>query len=257
MDEIAINSIEHLRTEIDKCGYGTWTFRGQSDTSWPLEPSINRFRTKLTTINNCSRPLVGKEKLEWAERMRNLEIEMFDALRQSDKGNKAFGETKGIMEGLVDLQHYGAPTRLLDFTYLPYIALYFAACEGVSDFALYAVEINSLEEFNEVRFPDYDFLWSEEGADYPNIFIYTPSFKNERIEMQRGVFLMPTTTVLSFEEVVNNNSLIIKKYTIPSSLRRDVIVMLSQMNIGPKSVYPELEGFVKNYAWDTSIKAFS
>lgn len=257
MEEIPIVNIEHLRAELDKCGTGEWVFRGQSDSSWLLEPSINRLRTRLTTINNFSCPLKGKEKLDWAEKMRRLEIEMFSVLLNSHTAKEALGRSKNILEGLVHLQHYGAPTRLLDYTYLPYVALFFAASEGERDFALYAAETSAFDEFSENATQDYDFLWDEEGANSPEVYIYRPAFSNERIEMQRGLFLLPSTTVLSFEGIIERNSRGMKKYVIPGSLRREVIVIINQMGIGPRSVYPELEGVVKNFAWETSVKALS
>ena len=43
-----------------------------------------------------------------------------------------FSSCKSHLDFLVEMQHYGLPTRLLDFTFNPLIALYFA-CEDVSN----------------------------------------------------------------------------------------------------------------------------
>lgn len=257
MEEISIHSIEHLRTEIDKCGTGDCIFRGQSDSSWALEPSINRYRAKLTTINNSHCPMVGREKLDWAKKMRSLEVDMLGNLKNSYAARDTFGENIGFIEGLVNLQHYGAPTRLLDFTESPYIALFFAASEGESSFSLYSAATSPLEVVNNEEDLNLDYLWGEEGANEPRVYIYRPKFCNPRIEAQKGLFLFPSTTVLPFEKILDSGFLNMKKYNIPAKLRKDVVIMLNQMSISPKSVYPEVEGIVKSYAWNTLVKALA
>lgn len=82
-------------------------FRGISDSSYPLIPSIGRRKAK---------------SLEW---LYSFEKQIFEDFKQ-----RAFRymshEPRNEYEWLFLAQHYGIPTRLLDWTENPLVALYFA-----------------------------------------------------------------------------------------------------------------------------------
>jgi len=90
-----------------------WFFRGQSEAQWKLETTFERkFKTKK--VKNA-------QILEWS----TIQTFKKDAIRYFDYGSP--------IEWLATMQHYGAPTRLLDFTESVMVALYFAmenAIEG-------------------------------------------------------------------------------------------------------------------------------
>lgn len=83
-------------------------YRGHADSSWKLEPAVYR------TDQN------GKS-------YRDVELQMYQAMLR--RSPQAFQDCKTTFERLVKMQHYGLPTRLLDLTQSPLVALYFACRE--------------------------------------------------------------------------------------------------------------------------------
>lgn len=257
MDQIVIRNIKDLHEIIDDHPYGEWAFRGQSEEKWKLEPSITRYTSQLTIVKYGHRSLAGSEKLDWSKKMREFELKIFEEYIQSNCSNKNINRDNDLLESLVNLQHYGAPTRLLDFSLKPYIALFFAILDGVGDCSLFTLNLNETNEIKNCDKSLVDIFWGEEGANNPNIYSYRPKYQNERIEMQSGVFIVASTSVLPFEKIINKSNQKIKKYIIPGHLRHDLKIMLNKMNISPKSIYPEEEGIIKSLAWEASTKALA
>lgn len=88
----------------------TWVFRGLKSVEHELEPSIER---AIEPSENWAafEPLLLAEFQSKARLYRNA----YDLPQLDDR-----------LSWLALMQHYGVPTRLLDFTYSPYLALYFA-----------------------------------------------------------------------------------------------------------------------------------
>lgn len=114
--ELRINNWKELIDFFDKFNWSAnfgrdWIFRGESDETRPLSPSLERLhKDNLGSMANA-------EKLSLSYFKRRYKREF--------KPNNS-------LEWLSLLQHYGAPTRLVDFTYSWYIALFFAI-ESLSD----------------------------------------------------------------------------------------------------------------------------
>jgi hypothetical protein len=89
-----------------------WLFRGQRSHSWELETSLERC---------CNR-----QKISPQHRSR-IEQELFREFRRTyQQYSQHIPDLDSAIEWLSLMQHHGAPTRLLDFTYSIYVAAYFA-----------------------------------------------------------------------------------------------------------------------------------
>lgn len=103
-----------------------WSFRGQSNNTWKLEPSLMRV-IKRYGIDR----VIGHK----------FELSIFKEFISTSHFHKVFKSPKGQKEVLLSwsmLQHYGAPTRVLDWTTSPAISLYYAVNENFeSDGAIF------------------------------------------------------------------------------------------------------------------------
>lgn len=91
-------------------------YRGQGEKSWGLNPGI--YRRDEDHDNEDTDSLVKYESQIFAETISNFPEE--------------FSNCENPFEQLVKMQHYSVPTRLLDITTNPLVALFFA-CQGVKE----------------------------------------------------------------------------------------------------------------------------
>src|SRR4051812_32092248 len=106
-----------------------YVFRGQGTTSWPLSPSFERAAKRFHATDK----LRESESLILGEFQRRAHHYLQDVPQ--------IGE---CVEWLALIQHYGGPTRLLDFTHSAYVASFFAMESATEDAVVWAVDANTL-----------------------------------------------------------------------------------------------------------------
>lgn len=109
-EEIQVNSVSEFIEKIVQLDKEEGTeifYRGHADRDWELLPSIFRTPNGVEKEHLLFRDMVAHEP-------------------------QSFSECKSALDYLVQMQHYGLPTRLLDMTMNPLVALYFA-CQSVGD----------------------------------------------------------------------------------------------------------------------------
>jgi len=95
-----------IREHLDAFA-GDWIFRGQRDSSWGLNTSLDRATS-----------LIPKQMAE------HLVYRAFT--RNAHNYLQAHEMPIDLLEWFALMQHHGAPTRLLDWTHSPYVACLFA-----------------------------------------------------------------------------------------------------------------------------------
>lgn len=181
-----------------------WIFRGQRDESWRLETSLER---ALNEFGCHDQPL---RREAWM-------------LRQFQRRahHHLVNPPQKRLEWLALMQHHGAPSRLLDFTYSFYVASVFALEPSGRDPAIWALNIGLLRERSRAALgvkgsSTYSYLlkcselaeamlglpcWSP-PCDMPprTIICAEPTRLNERISAQQGLFVLPTDLTCSLEQ---------------------------------------------------------
>lgn len=142
-----IMSINSLSRILDKenCVNSNAFYRGQSNANQLLKPSIYR-----------------------TENLKANEYYIYNEIQKACPED--FIQCKRHVEKLVKMQHYGSPTRLLDITKNPLVALYFA-CVGNKD--SYGEVVIMCAEENKIKYPQ---------SDNVSILAGLPFFKYEEQE---------------------------------------------------------------------------
>lgn len=111
-----VNDVGEWLEEIEKeQKSGTWVFRGQGDSAWGLETGLGR---------KCFSDEDGNPELD-LENVLDAERGMMDEFRREIARRVEYKSFRDI-EQLALMQHYESKTRLLDFSFSPIVALYFA-----------------------------------------------------------------------------------------------------------------------------------
>jgi hypothetical protein len=211
---------------------GKFLFRGHSNIEWKLTPTFDRM---FASVRKDKRLQISEELLLLFKRA----LEGFDIppeTRNSDTMLLALG------------QHYGLPTRLLDWTESLYIAAFFAFNRSV----LWGshdqqIVIWVLDSSNPI--------WSSQfGVE----IIDVPSFGNRRIRNQSGKFTLSKTPFGSLEDYAlahgeHESDPLIKLY-LPSSDSTQALADLDAMGIHHAAVYPEIEGAAQMALFRTVTK---
>lgn len=215
MKTIKLDSLDDLFTKLTKYESRTWwKFRGQSNSSWELIPKAGRI-----SFSNY-----GDEELfrNWKRR----------AIAHINR------ETATEWDLLAIAQHTGLPTRLLDWSHNPLIALFFASIENLDcDGALYCYYLDKVR----INHEDYS------PFEIDIIGLYTPNAIVPRIGNQYGYFSIhpqPTEPLDS-----KNCNGILEKIIIPKELKKGLVHRINHYGVNYLTIYPDLEGLSKHLCW--------
>ncbi|MEZ2391753.1 FRG domain-containing protein [bacterium RCC_150] len=115
----AVTRLSELHPEF------TFLWRGQRDASWPLHSSLFRALWKAKGVRSPGENHRSSEPFPTEEDMVRAEASILAFVRQDWRF-----EDLGAMSTFARLQHFGAPTRLLDVSRNPLIAAWFATEES-------------------------------------------------------------------------------------------------------------------------------
>jgi hypothetical protein len=204
-------------------------YRGQSNSSYKLIPSLLR----------------QKEGLE-------KEKEIFSFFKQVSSRFTTNSNTD--WELLFSMQHYWIPTRLLDWSEVVGIPLFFASKfnetlegnEAISLYVLDPIRLNLKSQKNYIpHLPgqadfEYQKIYFNKEPFAPNFPIaISPNYNHNRLLAQKGVFTIHPDSNKSIEELCPDCGvkIIIAKQAIP-----EILEILELTNINEMSIFPDLQG---------------
>jgi hypothetical protein len=190
------------------------------------------------------------------------EQHLFNSFRKFS--DRILERRKSEWETLFEMQHYGVPTRLLDWSETFGIALFFAATYNLSshsgnDAAIYLLDPVALNKISGksgiLRIPH-----DEEGFGYTKIYwdhspfkatapiSVEPVFLNDRMLAQRGMFTIHHDEI---EPIEDEFPKAIKKVILPSNVMPAAMEFLELSNLHAYSVFPDVAG-IAEYLRNTS-----
>ena len=216
--------------EVNELLKGQVWWRGQNDFKWKLEPSV--FRDEFKDYDEKS----GIQRFMHKAQSRHSSVPPI-----SEKQNWLFL-----------MQHYGLPTRLLDWTESPLIACYFAIDPNYdeADGALFAL---SPYKLNEDQVGVHKLLMP---YDSPAVEIINSTFKDDQENVEKIIAIRPAEVDLRLltqlsvftlhghnkllEELPNSQEFIIK-IKIPKNAKKELRKELKRLGVRESNIFPELD----------------
>ncbi|UOW67891.1 FRG domain-containing protein [Paraclostridium bifermentans] len=244
MEEIVINKLSEFMEYVENLPREFILSRGQSNAKYELLPGALR----LDENNNLKHT-----RQSIAYFLNEFKVNSHNYIDIPWDINNDY-------EWMVYAQHYGIPTRLLDFTNSHIISLMFAvekAFEDEIDSVVWFLnpmnlnntncnrsEIITLSEREVSRLDDYNGPIAIQGRKL-----------NKRINAQNGVFVYFQDRSLPLNKSINDEGTL-RKVIIKGESKKDILVSLYSMGIGMTQIYPELSSVAKDILMRDNIKQY-
>jgi len=245
----SIDSIEKFNQHITNqlpFKEGDYIFRGHADKGWELKPRIARFESRLKLIHNLAENIFYAEEKNIIEKFRK---------EYNESGKRA----DNLLETLMVGRHCGLPTRLLDWTHKPLVALFFAVSDcWERDSIVWCfyprpqtidnkdITLEQIREIENQNIAKRDQIY----------FLEPPNYLKEdipRIKNQEACFTFHTRSFKCIQKLRNYSSdSDLQKIIIKKEHKCHILSELDNIDINNARLFPGLDGMCK----DLMLKLF-
>ena len=229
--------------------------------SW--DDKINRFRSSFAYRGNWNKNYdLSTSITRIGGKYDQLEPHLLRNFKKYAHSNATSGNS--IWNWLAVAQHHGLPTRLLDWTYSPYVALHFATTELIhydEDAAIWCVNFVKAKEYLPDAFKE---ALQQEGANVftaevletvctslkqladfqqePFMLFLEPPSLDARIIHQYALFSLMSDVKAEMSTWLLRHPELYFRVIIPAKLKWEVRDKLDQANITERVLFPGLSG---------------
>ncbi|WP_019986979.1 FRG domain-containing protein [Rudanella lutea] len=160
-------------------------------------------------------------------------------------------------------QHHGLPTRLMDWTFSPYVALHFVTANTEryhSDGIIWCLDYKKVHSYLPAALSG---LLEDEGADvftidmlspihslrefdarseHPFALFFEPPSIDDRIVNQYALFSVISNPTISMKSWLEQRPDVYRKITVANELKWEIRDKLDQANINERVLFPGLDG---------------
>jgi hypothetical protein len=199
-----------------------WLFRGHADRAWPLWPSLCRIVPIADTIRGAEQALIADFKRH-----------AMPYLRRAPRND---------WQWLALAQHYGIPTRLLDWSSNPLAALFFAVAEPANtDSVVWCFRFRRPSKTDRVN-----------PFDIAEVHVFRPQHYSSRITNQSGFFTahpIPLRPFWARDDAGEE----LREIVIPVATRVRIRSELNRMGVNYASLFPDLSGIARHILWVNTV----
>jgi FRG domain-containing protein len=251
-----LESWEAFLKIITDSPYSNWAFRGHRKEQWPLASALSRYFRAFRL-----------DRRAWPQQedriLRVFKRKAHQFLAQPPAPDDDF-------QWLALMQHHGAPTRLLDFTWSPYVAAFFALERATGDAAVWALNPADISAGGIRRSPKSKARAIATSAMDPRmagnfaryflkgnrefIWLGEPEVMNRRLIAQSGTFVLPGALDRPMEEIARqypDPKSMMAKFVLPAAkIRETGLRELYRMNITYATLFPDLDGLARSLGYE-------
>lgn len=191
-----------------------WLFRGQANSNWPVIPKAGRL------------PYVDRHDLDYLESWKRKASEYIKVKPANE------------WEWMAIAQHHGLPTRLLDWSYNPLVAAFFACLsEPDVDAIIYCL------------LPYWKIVPEKaEPGKHNHIAKYKPNMVASRIGLQSGLFTAHPKPDITLTDGLDQKDKL-ESHTIKSSYKKQMLFELNHYGVNRLTLMGDLDGLSAHMCW--------
>ena len=229
-----ITSLEDLREVVrGVTPDDRYYFRGESRDFHSLIPKVGRLiRSGMLSLSSYSERSIF-------ERFKRRAVALLPVLPRTD------------WEWLALAQHHGLPTRLLDWSTNPLVALFFAVGDPFDASNLKKVQVehpaytgDAAFYFLTIKVSFVDTSSHSDPLSYPKVGLFSPPHVTPRLRAQHGVFTIQSDPNKPLDQLVPRKR--VRKFRIPYDARDTIRRELRLFGFSHETIFPDLEGLSKH-----------